>query len=174
MPATDWYFAYGSNMQNATFLQRRRMQPLEVTTGRLDGYRLVFDLPTGPGQRGAANLVEDRDANVWGVLYRLHAGDFERLDRSEGVPRLYAKVAVTIAATLGLVAQAALTYVSEYRSPERKPSVRYMGLLLEGARQHGLPTHYHTYLRSFEYAWDERDGARNVVPVQPTDANKSN
>jgi len=42
----DWYFAYGSNMQEATFLERRRMQPLDVVAGRpvtknVAGYDLV-------------------------------------------------------------------------------------------------------------------------------------
>jgi hypothetical protein len=50
----------------------------------------------------------------------------------------------------------AFTYQSDKSSPGRKPSPRYIGLLIEGAVQHGLPADYLHYLRSFELAADER------------------
>jgi hypothetical protein len=37
-----------------------------------------------------------------------------------------------------------------------KPSLRYIGLLIEGAAQHGLPPDYLDYLESFDLATDER------------------
>src|SRR5262249_34573040 len=62
LTAPLWYFAYGSNLCRATFIERRRMSPLEIRRARLDGYRLTFDLPVGPGERGVANLVADPSA----------------------------------------------------------------------------------------------------------------
>ena len=38
----------------------------------------------------------------------------------------------------------------------RKPSARYLGLLLEGAREHGLPADYVAQLEKLELAHDER------------------
>jgi len=38
----------------------------------------------------------------------------------------------------------------------RKPSLRYIGLLIEGAAQHGLPPDYLDFLESFDLATDER------------------
>jgi len=59
---------------------------------------------------------------------------------------------------------AAFTYQSTTPlDPSRKPSVRYIGLLVGGARHHGLPEEYVKYLESFELAHDERV-ARPVVP----------
>jgi hypothetical protein len=51
---------------------------------------------------------------------------------------------------------AAFTYQSERISRGRKPSRRYMDLLIEGAIQHGLPPDYLDYLQYFELAVDER------------------
>jgi hypothetical protein len=34
-----WYFAYGSNMHEGTFVERRRIRPLDSRVGRLVGYR---------------------------------------------------------------------------------------------------------------------------------------
>lgn len=48
------------------------------------------------------------------------------------------------------------TYQSDRISIGRKPSARYIGWLIEGAAQHGLPPHYLDYLRTFDLAADER------------------
>jgi hypothetical protein len=54
----------------------------------------------------------------------------------------------------------AFTYQSDRISRGRKPSPRYLGLLIEGAMQHDLPNDYVDYLRSFDLAADERSGGR--------------
>ena len=41
----------------------------------------------------------------------------------------------------------------------RKPSARYMGLILDGARAHALPDGWIAALEASELAVDERDGA---------------
>jgi len=151
-----WYFAYGSNMSRAIFVDRRGMRPSEVTWGWLQGYRLCFDLPVGPGERGVANVVCDASAQTCGVLYRITAEEAERLDRSEGVPGgYYRRIDVTVVAPPhGPIT--AFTYQSTHSSPGRKPSPRYIGLLLDGARLHGLPDTYVAFLDAFELAVDER------------------
>ena len=151
-----WYFAYGSNMSRAIFIARRGMQPSAAAAGCLEGYRLCFDLPVGPGERGVANVVAEHGARTCGVLYRITAEEGERLDRSEGLQGgFYRRIAVVVTAA-DAQRVAAFTYQSRYDSRGRKPSARYMGLLLEGAREHGLPAEYVAFLRSFELAHDER------------------
>ena len=58
----------------------------------------------------------------------------------------------------GAVRVDAFTYLSPTRRTGRKPSARYLGLLLEGARQHGLPDDYVRALEGLERAVDERIG----------------
>jgi cation transport regulator ChaC len=153
---TLWYFAYGSNMSPAIFLERRAMHPLAVRRGSLDGYWLCFHLAVGPGERGVANLEVRVDARVWGVLYLLAEEELERLDRSEGVHRgFYRRTDVDVVTDDG-ERIAAFTYWSSLSTTGRKPSARYLGLLLEGARYHGLPDAYVRTLESFELAIDER------------------
>lgn len=154
---TLWYFAYGSNMQRATFESRRGMKPREARGGRLAGYRLVFDLPVGPGERGVANLAPDDTAHTYGVLYRITPGELEVLDRTEGVDRgYYRRDEVGVERLDAEETVIAWTYVSGHGTVGRKPSLRYMGLLLEGAREHGLPAEYVRVLESWELAVDER------------------
>ncbi len=152
-----WYFGYGSNMSRAIFIERRKMLPLATRAARLDEYRLCFNIPIGPGERGVANVEPAPGARTYGVLYLLAPADFDRLDRTEGVQLgLYRRVAVEV--TLDDAQRvAAVTYQSSLTEHGRKPSARYMGLLVEGARQHRLPTAYVRFLLSFELAYDERE-----------------
>ena len=80
----------------------------------------------------------------------------EHLDRTEGVPRGgYRRIPVSVIVHGGEKIEA-FTYQSDKNSQGRKPSPRYIDLLIEGAVQHGLPAQYLDYLRRFELAVDER------------------
>jgi cation transport regulator ChaC len=157
-----WYFAYGSNMGRATFLERRGMQPRAARRAYLDGHRLCFDLPIGPGERGVANLMVEPDVRTWGVIYRLSAAACAFLDRTEGVDRgLYRRIAIEVVADDGAHPErmAAFAYQGESRDPRRKPSARYLGLLVAGAREMARPADYVAWLEAFPRAIDEREAA---------------
>jgi cation transport regulator ChaC len=157
MDPTLWYFAYGSNLDPATFLGRRGMRPLATRIGVLRDFELRFDLPVGPGERGVANVAPRAGEHVWGALYQLTHADAERLDRTEGVPQgVYRRLAVEVHGQGG-GALAAFTYRSAISRPERRPSRRYLGLLLAGARELALPPDWIARLRAWPLAVDERE-----------------
>ena len=154
--ALTWYFAYGSNMNRGIFESRRGMRPIHAQPALLENYLFRFNLAIGRGERGVANLEPQAGARTWGVLYSITIEQSEHLDRSEGVSRgVYRRIPV-LAIVDGSKQIAAFTYQSDRISLGRKPSPRYIGLLIEGAVQHGLPPGYLRYLRSFELAADER------------------
>jgi len=154
-----WYFAYGSNMSRAIFCERRRMCPTDSRWGWLHGWRLSFELPVGPGERGVANVVPDAAARTCGVLHRITADEFDRLDRTEGVHvDIYRRVPVEVVTESGERVPAQ-TYVSTRATAGRKPSARYLGLLLTGAREHDLPRAWIEFLAAHELAFDEREAS---------------
>jgi len=154
--ALTWYFAYGSNMNRGIFVRRRGMRPIQARPALLENHRLRFNLAIGPGERGVANLESQAGARTWGVLYLITAEQGGHLDRTEGVQRsAYRRIPVR-AIVDGSEQIAAFTYQSDRITLGRKPSPRYIGLLIEGAVQHGLPPGYLRYLRKFELAADER------------------
>ena len=52
-----WYFAFGANMHDSAFRERRGMCPLEWRAARVRGYRLRFNLDGRPkGKAAPANL----------------------------------------------------------------------------------------------------------------------
>jgi len=112
------------------------MHPLAIRQGCPEHYRLCFTLPSGPGERGVANLVPQGGTRTCGVLYLLTPSDSDRLDRTEGVNRgVYRRTLVEVRADEGGWIQA-FTCQSSLHQPHRKPSARYLGLLVAGARQH--------------------------------------
>jgi cation transport regulator ChaC len=153
--AVTWYLAYGSNMNPLIFESRRGMRPIQARPALLENYGLRFNLAVGPGERGVANLEAQAGACTWGVLYLITVEQSEHLDRTEGVPRAYRRIPVS-AIVDGNEQISAFTYQSDRVRLGRKPSPRYLGLLIEGAVQHGLPPGYLRCLRNFELAADER------------------
>jgi cation transport regulator ChaC len=157
MDGVLWYFAYGSNLDPDTFLGRRRMTPLDTRVAILDGFELRFDLPVGPGERGVANVIARPGECVWGAAYLLTSPEADRLDRTEGVQHdAYRRIDVSLRTTAG-GSIGAFTYVSSRGREGRMPSRRYLGLLLAGARHHGLPAEWVARLRAWPIAVDERD-----------------
>ena len=142
-----WYFAYGANMHDSAFLVRRGMRPLEWRPGRAHGWRLRFNLEGRPkGKAAPANLYADTSAEVWGVLYRITRGALIHLDATEGVPGLrYRHLWLEVEDVTGRAVHA-VTYIANGLEADGNPSLRYLTLLRDGARAHGLPDHWQRVL----------------------------
>ena len=150
---TVWYFAYGANMHDSAFCDRRGMRALEWRAGRIDGYRLRFNLEDRPRSRAApANIDADSGAEVWGVLYRITRAGLLHLDSTEGVPgRRYRHLWVDAKDSEGRALRA-VTYIADGAPQDGNPSLRYITLLRDGARAHGLPGHWCRFLDGVRHA----------------------
>ncbi len=164
--ARAWYFAYGSNMQRATFCGRRTIACTRALPARLAGWRLVFDKPPlVPIGESFANVVPDPDGEVLGVLYEITADDLAHVDLTEGVfIGNYRRVAVRVATLDGALAVDAYTLTSDSRLPELRPSTRYMACVIAGAEEIGLPPEWVAALRSVP-AGHETAAAAALRPV---------
>lgn len=149
MPAAVWYFAYGSNMNERLFRERRHMTWQEARVGRLNGYRLAFSVAGGmqPGISAPANIVEAAGGVVYGVLYRLPLRKFGRLDISEGKQYGYLW---TEAEDLAGNRLPVVTYKVAHAAREGRPGRAYLNLIREAARQRGLPAEYIAFLDNVE------------------------
>ena len=147
-----WYLAYGSNMHHSAFRERRRMRPTEWRVGRVQGYRLRFNLEGRPvGKAAPANICPDPEGEVWGVLYRITRRELVRLDLTEGVPGSgYRHVWISAIDQDGNVVTA-VTYMARGKEADGTPSLRYLTLLRDGARAHGLPDAWVRYLDAVQH-----------------------
>lgn len=152
-----WYFAYGANMHDNAFRERRGIQPLKWRAGRVKGYRLRFNLEGRPkGQAAPANLCADPEAEVWGVLYRITPRDLMHLDATEGVPGWRYRHLWLDAEDQEGNRLRAVTYIADGNETDGNPSLRYITLLRDGARAHGLPEHWIRFLDGIRHAEKRR------------------
>lgn len=149
LPDPIWYFAFGSNMNERVFRDRRHMKWLDARVGRLCGYRLVFSIGGGmkPGVSAPANIVETPGETVYGALYLLPLHKFVRLDNSEGKQYDYLW---TEAEDLTGNRLPVVTYKVPGAAGEGQPGRAYLNLIREAARQRGLPAEYIAFLDRVE------------------------
>lgn len=133
---SDLYFAYGSNLK-WTWLVERVPSAARRGIAHADGVRVVID-KLGRDGTGKANLAAHPGGRAWGFLYRLDADGWRRLDGFEGG---YARLSIDVTDEAGAAVSA-----QTYRAIEPIAGLAalegYRALIVEGAREHGLPDAY--------------------------------
>ncbi len=99
-----------------------------------------------------ANLSPDPEQEVWGVLYRITRADLVHLDSTEGVPGRRYRHLWAEAEDMDGNRLSAVTYIADGKKTDGRPSLRYITLLRDGARAHGLPDHWLKYLDAVQHA----------------------
>lgn len=140
------YFAYGCNMDPG-FLAEVIGRPLEIGwPACADRWCLVFN-KGGEGEDGqsvVANLVPDERCRAFGVVYRLPHEALSALDAFEDVPLHYRRQVLWVEPLGRHAGQAATAYIAQpgWVVQPGRPEKAYLNLLLRGARMHGLPLEY--------------------------------
>jgi gamma-glutamylcyclotransferase len=112
-----------------------------------------FNLEGRPkGKAAPANICPDAEHEVWGVLYKITRRDLLRLDSTEGVPGRGYRPTWLNANDKDGSPVLAITYVATGKEIDGNPSHRYISLLREGAKFHGLPEHWVRLLDSVKHA----------------------
>jgi gamma-glutamylcyclotransferase (GGCT)/AIG2-like uncharacterized protein YtfP len=135
------YFAYGSNLCSER-LRSRVGTARALGPARLPGRRLCMNKRGGDGS-GKANLRPDEGSEVWGVVYALGTDGWPALDACEAG---YTRVAVEVLSALESLRVD--TYLSERLTLDPVPFDWYKRLIVEGAREHGLPAEWVRLLES--------------------------
>lgn len=139
------YFAYGANMDMET-LKERAVEFVPVTIGKVRDMRLVFHVP-GSDASGKADLMDDRNSHVHGVVYDVPEPSLANLDVYEDIERgRYRRHELLVATERGELR--CVAYRGAKFRAGLKPSAEYLARLIRGAQAHGLPQHYLTFLQS--------------------------
>jgi cation transport regulator ChaC len=152
------YFAYGSNMHPGQ-MQKRCPGCIVVAPARLRDHRLVFSRVRGSGNTdGYGDIRPSAGSVVEGVVWDITETHRQALDEYEGYPDSYSRKDVAVDAFDGRT----LTAFAYFARPlgAGAPSCRYLRLIIEGARAHGLSPDYLSFLESFGTGGDSR-GAGN-------------
>ncbi len=151
------YFAYGSNLHLKQFA-RRCHGSKAVGRARLPDYRLAFTRYSSNRRGGVADIVPEPDAEVWGALYEVDEACLATLDEYEGVPRSYRREMIRVLDD-SRVEQEAVVYIAN-QTGAFAPSREYLALIIEGARDHGLPEEYIRAIEQVQADARPQTGAR--------------
>jgi 5'-nucleotidase len=144
-----WYFAYGSNLSRERKAERTG-ELRQAVRCRLHGYRLAFNKRPQQGEGACASIVRDPASTVWGVAYLCDEQAIDALDGYEGVEGgHYRRETVEVVGDAG-EQLTALTYVAglDHLCDGELPRPEYLQLILDGAREHGLPEGYVVWLEA--------------------------
>src|SRR4051812_25546743 len=139
------YFAYGSALSKRHIGEWAAEHGVDARLfarglpAVLRGYRLIFDVESRFWGGKVANLAEDKDGTVHGVLFEIPVPARDAVLRKEGVPTgLSEEIDVTVEAEGRKMAAKAFIARKEKRSEAGSASARLLAYLVEGAEERGL------------------------------------
>mmetsp|Transcript_92321 Transcript_92321/g.211350 ORF Transcript_92321/g.211350 Transcript_92321/m.211350 type:complete len:371 (+) Transcript_92321:63-1175(+) len=126
-----WYFAIGS-MMNKVSLSGRKLKPHKSFPAKLPGFRLDFR-----GEGGMAFAAIDPDSSMHGVLHLMSAKDMCSLDTLE---MTYSRVQGMAEPYEGEPICCTLYTNPTWEEPQPlgTPTQRYIEIMVEGCRSHGV------------------------------------
>jgi cation transport regulator ChaC len=131
---TEYYFAYGSNMDEHKLRIKRKVDFYEKFSGKLDGWKIVFDKDAS-GKPGVAysNISPKENSCVEGIVYKIKSEDIlNKLDKHEGWPQHYEKKYMSVKTTNGFLE--CLVYVANPNTTQQglHPERKYLDEILAG------------------------------------------
>jgi hypothetical protein len=156
MARTRWYFAYGPDMSPRylkTWLTQRGARPDGVKSALraiLAGYRLAFNAPA-PQATTQANLVEDPNGKVEGVLYELDEATLSRISQRDA-GRESERITVRVEAGERTHEDVVTFLVPAGRCADGRPAKRHVEWMLRAAEEFGFSAEYVARLRAVPVA----------------------
>ena len=133
MAGSEFYFAYGSNM-NQKRMQGRNIQTVAITGGWINSFGLRFNKRSRrDANLGCANIVYAPLETIQGLLYQLQSDtEIQKLDGPEGTPYRYSRELFQVQTKK--TTQWAWVYVANpgVLDNQLKPADWYIEHLLEG------------------------------------------
>jgi cation transport regulator ChaC len=131
---TEYYFAYGSNMDEHKLKIERNVDFYEKFSGKLDGWKLVFD-KIASGKPGVAysNISPKENSCVEGIIYKIKSEDIiSKLDKYEGWPKHYEKKYMSVKTANGFLE--CLVYIANPNQMQEglQPDRKYLEQILAG------------------------------------------
>jgi hypothetical protein len=147
--ATEWVFAYGSNLHIPDLRGWLRHYGysdqgiIQVIPARLGDYELVWNYYSPVRKGGAANVRPAKGSHVLGALLEITPDTLPGIDKKEGHPARYCRGEnrVCVNAIGDKKSYSAWVYEVKpaYQTPEpTAPTQTYLDIMLDGIQQIGL------------------------------------
>ena len=124
-----------------------------LQTASLEGYKLVFNYYSRKNREaGVANIMEDMDSRVYGLLSEIDDGELETIRKKGGYPNYYNELYVKVELLSG---EKSMPLVKTYKASKlkeqsdyRPPTQKYTNLTINCAKKFAFPQEYIEYLPS--------------------------
>jgi len=135
------YFSYGSFLDSETL--RKHCPSAEfVSRAVLPDFEIQFNFMSKTYGGGVTGVEPAPGVIVRGVVYDVPMEELEYLDAIEGVPQgIYYRQKVQVIDEKGNLMEAETYRTTDPKGPYA-PTRRYLGLMIKGAKEHGLDPDY--------------------------------
>lgn len=143
------YFSYGSFLDSETL---KWHCPKAIYKGKalLPNWEVQFNFMSRTYKGGVTGIEPAAAKLVRGVLYEVDTDELLHLDSIEGVPDgIYYRQTIYVIDESGKAVKAATYRTTNPKGPF-KPTKRYLGLMVNGAKEHGLEADYIKELEAIE------------------------
>ena len=135
------YFSYGSFMDSET-LRKHAPSARFITRAVLPNYEVQFNFLSKTYSGGVTGVEPAPGKVARGVVYEVSNEDLQHLDTIEGVPQgIYYRQRILVVDEAGKILEAETYRTTDPKGPF-KTTRRYLGLMLEGAKENGLDPGY--------------------------------
>ncbi len=143
------YFSYGSFLDSET-LKRHCPNAKAVSKAILPNWEVQFNFLSRTYNGGVTGVEPAVAKLVRGVIYELSNEELFHLDTIEGIPEgIYYRQTIYVVDESGKAVKAATYRTTNPKGPF-KPTKRYVGLMIHGAKEHGLDPGYVKELEAIE------------------------
>ncbi len=143
------YFSYGSFLDTETLL-KHCPNAKYVGNAVLPNWEVQFNFLSRTYNGGVTGIEPASARLVRGVVYDVSDEELLKLDRIEGVPEgIYYRQTLYIVDESGKLLKAATYRTTNPKGPF-KPTKRYLGLMIKGAKEHLLDPMYIQEIESLE------------------------
>ena len=143
------YFSYGSFLDFET-LKKHCPSAKVVTRAVIPNWEVQFNFMSKTYNGGVTGIEPALNHVVYGVVYEVSEEEMIYLDTIEGVPAgIYYRHTITVVKDNGEILKAYTYRTTNPRGPF-KPTKRYVGLMIKGAKEHGIDSDYVRKLESIE------------------------
>jgi len=148
------YFSYGSFLDSET-LRRHCPGAGYVTKATLPNFEVRFNFLSKTYGGGVTGVEPAQGKVARGVVYEVSSEELEHLDSIEGVPQgIYYRETVLVVDERGELVEVETYRTTDPRGPFRS-TLRYVGLMLKGAKEHGLDPGYVRELQELHDSLEE-------------------
>jgi gamma-glutamylcyclotransferase len=143
------YFSYGSFLDFET-LKKHCPSAKIVARAVIPNWEVQFNFMSKTYNGGVTGIEPALNQVVYGVVYDVSEEEMIYLDTIEGVPSgIYYRHTITVVKDNGEILKAYTYRTTNPRGPF-KPTKRYVGLMVKGAKEHGIEPDYVRKLESIE------------------------